>query len=202
MVLHGAGEHVERVLEADGIFLDAGAGVPAMRESGVRERALLAMHDLNQRLTAMFTEAMAPAVSVRAADRGIFVEKDSGATRGGLAWLEKLTRMPAIPVIATTWRSDTGHEVGEPSRSLQVLLEASSLKLHPVLFTRTNLPGVMIGRDVVPSMTFDDERLAAALGTGEPLEMLRLGRVPFLLTNAARLASGEIVEGTRVSAEP
>lgn len=199
IVLHGPGEHVERALEAEGIFVDG--GIDAMNSAEARSTALLAIHDLNQRLCGMFTEAMAPAVPVRAADRRLF-ERGLPVSEARMRWVSQLAAMPALPVIAGTVAADEDSIIGDPISLLGQLVEAGADKNLPVLFTRTNLPGLMDGANIIDEILADDDRIESVLGGREVLESLMLVCEECLVTNAAKLGSREGKEGTLVRFKP
>jgi isopentenyl phosphate kinase len=197
VVLHGPGEFTARALEAEGIFLD-NRDVRALNEEGSREAALRAIRELNQRLVNIFTEALAPAISIDPASQRLFVETGGRLVKRRSAWLAELTTMPAIPVLSSTVSSDLGPMVASDREVLAAAL-ADEAEITPVIFTKTSLPGIMAGKEPVATISPDDPKIEKCIRDAEVLELLTLARVNYVITNASGPGASGQPLGTMVS---
>lgn len=197
VVLHGPGEFTERALEAEGVFLDGG-DVAALNDAQHRDSALRAIRELNQRLVNIFTEALAPAISIDPSTQRLLVEAGGRVERRRHGWLEGLTSMPSIPVMSSTASSDSGPSIAEDGQVIGSFLTDEPV-VTPILFTKTSLPGIMAGKEPVTIIAPDDPRIGESITRTEVLEMLTLARSNFLITNASGPGAPGRPRGTTVS---
>jgi hypothetical protein len=109
LVVHGAAEDGERLLEAEGgvaVWRDGVLVVGSEGEHAIVERAA---RDLNRRVTFALIEAGIPAVRLDGASRGLLRADDDGSVRvTEVDWLEGLVDQGTVPVIAALMPTESG----------------------------------------------------------------------------------------------
>lgn len=149
LVVHGGGEHTERLFEAEGRFPAVEEG--RLRPADAAERALLerGLREANRTLVAKLTDEMVYAVGVHGADRGLLTLGPDGTLRTGrTGWVAELAARGAVPVCSSlAVRSEGGIEELPLDRAARALAEAlrgaaGGAEVACVALTRTHRPGI------------------------------------------------------------
>ncbi|PSQ77880.1 MAG: acetylglutamate kinase [Bacteroidetes bacterium QH_8_67_23] len=138
LILHTAGEKLERTLEAEGLFPERDAGGVVQpetpRQAALAERAA---REANQEIVALFTEEEVSVVGLQGADRGLLHSgatsseegsedgsQDGSVTAGALGWVEDLVKMRVVPVVSALAEGPERAEAVAPDRAALALAEA------------------------------------------------------------------------------
>jgi len=138
LILHTAGEKLERTLEAEGLFPERDAGgvvqTETPRQAALAERAA---REANQEIVALFTEEEVSVVGLQGADRGLLHSgaasgeedsedgsQDGSVTAGALGWVEDLVKMRVVPVVSALAEGPERAEAVAPDRAALALAEA------------------------------------------------------------------------------
>ncbi|PSQ80202.1 MAG: acetylglutamate kinase [Bacteroidetes bacterium QS_8_68_15] len=199
LLLHGAGEKLERTLEAEGLFPERDAGgvvqTETPRQAALAERAA---REANQELVALFTEEEVSVVGLQGADRGLLRCDAAGdVTAGALGWVEDLVKMRVVPVVSALAEGPERAEEVAPDRAAVALAEALSeaFDVKMCFLVTGERPGGPLALDALPG---DD-------GLPEPAVVRRVaearagGRV--LLTDLDGLFAEGGPQGAPVRAE-
>lgn len=199
VLVHGAGEHAERALEAAGIFHKRTNGVIPVESAAEHALVERALRHVNQKITGALTDAVVPAVSVIGSERGLFISRGGQLQALNVAWLETLAQKAIVPVVGVFAIEEGSGRTGEVP--LHLAIEAISrsfqAKTRTVVFTKTNLPGVMKGATPEPAVGTDriDERIVADV---PGVKYLVSRGISVLLTNTTRLSDKNGPIGTRI----
>jgi hypothetical protein len=157
LLLHGAGEKLERTLEAEGLFPERKEGVlvtETPRQQALAERAA---REVNQELVALFTEEQVSVVGLQGADRGLLrvaggnehggdgngnSENGSAVEAGALGWVEDLIKMRVLPVVSALAEGPERVQPVSPARAAQALAGAlaASFEVTPCVLATGDLP--------------------------------------------------------------
>lgn len=199
ILVHGAGEHAQRALEAEGIFRTRDKGllpVESAAEHALVERAL---RHVNRKITGALTDAVVPAVGVIGNERGLFRMRDGQVQADNVGWLEDLGRQGVVAVLAAFAVDELSGRTGEVPVHLAVETVARMMKApaQAVVFTKTNLPGIMRGGSPEPCLSVDhlDDRIVSDV---EAVAQLVANNVSVFLTNTAGLTDRSGPIGTRI----
>lgn len=202
-IVHGSGEVAERMLEAQGWFVERQGGllpVETSEQAAIIERAI---RHVNRTLVGLLTESIVAAVGTTGNERRFF-EIDAGGelVLGPTGWVEELMARRVVPVIGAWARLRGADRAGEvPASAVLKGLVKSFGGATIVVFTKTNLPGLMNGAEVrasVPLSEVPERVLPVARAVLD--ELLTTGAT-LLLTNTGRLRDGKVPEGTRLTEE-
>ena len=199
ILVHGAGEHAEHALEAAGIFHKRTNGVipvETAEEHALVERAL---RHVNQKITAALTDAVVPAVGVIGSERGLFTSRGGQLGVNNVAWLETLAQKAIVPVVGVFATEEGTGRTGEVPLHLAIeaISDSFEAKTRTVVFTKTNLPGIMKGASPEPTVGTDriDDRIVADV---PGVNYLVSRGIFVLLTNTTRLSDKNGPIGTRI----
>lgn len=202
VVVHGSGEHAERLLESKGIFRERRGGVLAVEnveEYGMVERA--ARH-LNQKLVSILTEAVVASVGVMGDQRRMFVVKNGHIEASGAAWIGELLEHGIVPVVSAFARDEAAGTTGEiPMADAVTALARAHQPALPtiVFFTSTNLPGIMRHGERLETIDADAPAFSKSVVDISAVEhILATGAAEVLLTNTTRFGDAEGPTGTRI----
>lgn len=203
VIVHGSGEHAERLMESHGIFRSRSGGVLEIQSA--REHAFVeqALRGLNQKIVALLTDAVVSSVGVIGAQRNVFVMRGAELQVPGAAWLRGIADQGVVPVVAANARDLATGATGEIAptgavRSMAHVLEDLVGRVEIICFTKTNLPGVM--RKGVPrkAVGLTEQSVRESVTDWESLvDLVSAGR-PVLLTNTNRLSDATGPTGSRV----
>lgn len=199
VMVHGSGEHAQRALEAEGIFRERENGllpVETPEEHALVERAL---RYANRRITGVFTDAVVPAVGIIGTERGLFRIRDGVIRVENVGWIEALARQGVVPVVAAFAEDVSSGRTGEVPvyRAIEALAAAFESTARAVVFTKTNLPGIMKGSTPEAVATADSLDDAIVEDT-DAVSYLASIHLPILLTNTTRLSDEGGPIGTRI----
>lgn len=198
-IVHGSGEHAERALEAEGIFRKRAQGVIPVETAAEHMLVERALRQVNRKITAQLTDAVVPAVGIIGSDRRLFVVRDGELLADDVGWLEKLVQQEIVPVVGVFAVDEISGRTGEVP--IHIATEVLTAALHPktrvIVFTRTNLPGVMRGATPETDASIDrlDERVVADM---DAITHLAARDISILLTNTTRLSDENGPIGTRI----
>ncbi len=191
LVVHGAGDRIERLREARGLLPDE--ALPP----GTVERVLrMETH----RIVGWLTDAGVPAVGFHGGDRGLLQRQGDGRlTAPGAAGLLDLARRRAVPVVSTLLDADT---VGETAEVVAALARASTPPARVVLFSRTGRPGLVENGTLRSSAPLEAVSLDDLLHDPAVARTL-LGDVGEIwITSPFGLVHTGGLQGTRLTAQP
>ncbi len=140
LILHGSGERLARMFEAQGLVYGAPgmAPPPALLERVMREET--------RRIVGALTDAGVAAVGFQGTDRRLLRPSDAGGVvAGGARWVRDLTARRVVPVVSTLVRGADG-EAREAATAEAACAFAKALKteeVRTVFFTPTNRPGLI-----------------------------------------------------------
>lgn len=206
VLVHGSGEHAQRLMESHGIFRGRSDGVleiESAREHALVERALRA---LNQKIVALLTDAVVSSVGVVGAQRNIFVMRDGRLHAPGAGSLRSIADQGVVPVVAANARDDASGATGEialkeAAASLAERLDQLGRRTEIVFFTTTNLPGVMRDGVARREVGLNETALRESVSDWDSLAHLVSAGFPVLLTNSNRLSDPGGPAGSRVAPE-
>lgn len=140
MLLHGSGERLARMLEAQGLVYGApGVRVPpALVERAVREET--------RRIVGALTDAGVAAVGFQGTDRRMLHPSGGdGVVARGAAWVRDLTARRVVPVVSTLVRDPDGEPreaaMAEVASAFGKALETE--EVYTVFFTPNDRPGLI-----------------------------------------------------------
>lgn len=200
IVVHGSGEHAERLLESHGIFRSRSGGV--LQIESAREHALVerALRSLNRKIVAILTDAVVASVGVIGAQRNVFAVDGEELRAPGASRVQEIAAQGVVPVVAANARHEGTEATGEPALTQAVDALARALQrarqVEIVLFTTTNLPGVMHGGS--PKAEAEIEELRGCVADPEALAALVESGRRVLVTNSNRLSDPEGPVGSRI----
>lgn len=184
IIIHGAAEKTERMLEARGIEVRREDGVLVPRDPSHLDLIEQSFRDVNKHVTAIMTEFIVPAVGIQGSDRGLFRIGENGRISAGRTdWITSLTASGAVPVVSA---------LAFAARPVEILVDtavetlATCLAPHDVtvvLFTRDGAPGLVADGQHLPSAparALESAGLADSLGT---LKHLIEAEIPVHLTS-------------------
>ncbi len=199
VLVHGSGEHAQQALELEGKVRVRSHGVlpvQTQEEHALVERAL---REINRRITGILTDAVVASVGVMGSERGLLAVDGTQLRIMRIGWLESLMDQGVVPVVASHASERGTDRTGEVGihQTVAALVGASSHPATVVAFTKTNLPGVMLGRE--PEEEIPIERVNAQWVVDLPqLSDLASRDVRVLLTNTARLSDSGGPTGTLI----
>ncbi len=199
LLVHGAGEQAERLLEAEGLFPERKEGL--VQVSTAAEAALVerAARRVNRQIVGALTEEGVPAVGVQGIDRGLLHKSDDGhLMTGRIDWLKDLAQKQAVPVVsALVQDARAGHacevHLHEATRALAHALHADGVVV--AFFTRNNQPGVLGGEAPARELSLDAVP-EASLPDPEAVRAIAAAGFSVMLTSTAGLFGGDEVQGT------
>lgn len=201
IIVHGSAEVAELLLEAEGIFHQREGGVipiQSLREHQLVERA---GRHLNQQISAILNEAALANVAVFGTQRRALVVEDGRVHARDGAWIAELSKQGVTPIVAAFARDAEGERSGEVPLVDAELAIAHLLHPEPVevvIFTRTNLPGIMEGGRTIEQINIGDPKIVASVSDRIGMEMIVNAGYSVLLTNTTRLADRTGPVGTHV----
>lgn len=199
VLVHGSGEHAERALEAEGIFRKRSEGVIPVETAAEHALVERALRHINRKITGALTDAVVPAVGIVGSERGLFIIRGGELHAEDVEWLERLVRKGIVPVVGVFAIDESSGSTGEVPIHLAIEALSRSLrtKARAVVFTKTNLPGMMRGAHPEPVVSIDrlDDRVVSDV---EPVAYLAAHDIPVLLTNTTRLSDDNGPLGTRI----
>lgn len=203
VIVHGSGEHAERLLEAHGIFRRRTGGVLEIESASEHTLVEQALRSLNQKIVALLTDAVVSTVGVIGAQRNVFAIADGQLCARGATWLYGIARQGVVPVVAANARDETSGATGEVAltqavESLAAGLSRSAEGVEIVAFTRTNLPGIMRKGSPRSQVDVSEPVLRESVPDWESLADLVTAGYPVLLTNSNRLADSGGPSGSHV----
>ncbi len=205
VIVHGSGEHAERLMESHGIFRERSNGVLAIESA--REHALVerALRGLNQKVVALLTDAVVSSVGVIGAQRNVFLMREGRIHAPGAAWVKTICDRGVVPVVAANARDEESGATGELDLTAAVIAFAREATdaisaVDVVFFTKTNLPGLM--REGAPRATvsLDDPAVGEVVPDFRAVQRVVTAGLPVLLTNSNRLSDPEGPAGSRLRA--
>lgn len=202
IIIHGSGEHAERLLEAEGIFRTRSGGVVPLATP--REHAIvdLAVRQMNRKLVATLTEAVVSTVGIIGTQRRLFSMHAGRIRAGDVSWLHSLLHRGVIPVVAAYAREHDSNRVGEISVSDATIGMAGAFGNAPVavvFFTKTNLPGLMRSGRPIPEIAVGEANDPRIIPDAEGLRQVVQEGLPVLLTNTTRFADAAGPVGTWIT---
>lgn len=199
VLVHGAGEHAERALEAEGIFRKREGGVLPVESAAEHALVERALRHVNRKITSVLTDAVVPAIAVMGSERGLFRIHEDKLTAENIGWLEALVLQGVIPVLAAYAVESESGRTGEVPiyNAIHALAQAFSRSTRTVAFTKTNLPGIMKGGSPEEEGTID-EIDAGIVADIEGVRYLVSESQSVLLTNTTRLSDSDGPTGTRI----
>ncbi len=157
LIIHGAAERTERLLEGKGITIRRENGVLVPGAPLHLDLIEQSFRDVNKHITAIMTEFAVPAVGIQGSDRGLFrVAQDGGTKTGRTDWITSLTASGAVPVISAMAFAARPVEIAAETA---VTLLAAALAPHAptlVVFTRGDTPGLVVDGNHVASAPIGD----------------------------------------------
>lgn len=200
LLVHGSGEEAERLLEAEGLFVERKDGILPAESPAAAALVERAVRQVNRRLVGMLTDAVVPAVGLLGTDRAVLrVDAEGHVNTGKTGWVRALLSQRVLPVVGAYAQQapESGREVDAVSALLALAVAVFDEAPTVVFFTRTNLPGLMDGRETRPEATLDalDPRVVGDL---DALRRVAGAGLPILLTNTARVVGPGGPVGTRI----
>ncbi|WP_457653214.1 hypothetical protein [Rhodocaloribacter sp.] len=195
ILLHGSGDRLARMFEAQGLVYGApGVHVPpALVERAMREET--------RRIVGVLTDAGVAAVGFQGTDRRMLRPSDGGGVVArGAAWVRDLTDRRVVPVVSSLVR-DAGGEAREAATAEVASAFAKALEteeVYTVFFTPTNRPGLIEGGAVRATIRAAD--LPASGASYEPEAVRRVvaaGGLAWLTSPVGFIDEGG-PQGTRV----
>lgn len=201
-IVHGSGEHAERLLEANGIFRRREHGVLQIESREEHTLVERATRQLNQKLVAILSDAVVSSVGVFGTQRRALVVRGSTVEATSAPWMMQIMEQGIVPVLAAYGRDEQAGTVGEVPIADAVVALAQAIERHVevVVFTVTNLPGIMAEGHPVPSVEHGHPGIEKAVSKDVDLDRLRDVGLTILLTNTTRFADSSGPVGTRVAA--
>lgn len=202
ILVHGSGEHAERMLEANGIFRQREGGVIQIESAAEHALVERSMRRLNQKLVALLTDAVVSSVGVVGTQRRTLVVKDGAINGAGGAWLGALTAQGVVPAVAALARDEASGRTGEiPVADAVAALAGSTRDTSPkiVFFTKTNLPGIMEDGRTVEHIESGHPKIDGAVPDPSGLRRVLEHGLPVLLTNTTRFAEAGGPVGTHIT---
>lgn len=198
-IIHGSGEHADRALEAEGIFRNRVQGVVAVEtamEHAIVERAL---RQVNRKITGVLTDAVVPAVNVIGSDRSLFVVRAGAVRVSDANWLRRLARQGIVPVVGVFAVDASSGRTGEVPmhQAIAALSTSIDAKTRVIVFTKTNLPGVMRGASPEVEVSVDSLD-ARVIDDIDAVSHLVSNGISVLLTNTTRLSDDNGPIGTQL----
>ena len=128
VIIHGAGEPAERLLESRGFVPEWSSG--ALRPASESEQELVerAAREAGRRIAGALTDAGISAVAVSASDRNLLSTDEDGRVRAARAhWLLELVQLDVVPVIALLGRVPETNAIRELDVASAILALADAL---------------------------------------------------------------------------
>lgn len=199
VLVHGSGEHAERALEAQGIFRTRVHGVLPVETADEHTLVEKALRHVNRKITGALTDAVVPAIGIVGSERGLLRIKGGRVCVENAGWVEGLSRQGVVAVVAAFAMDDASGRTGEVPLHLVVeaLYRTLSTPAEVVIFTKTNLPGVMergSPRSSAPADVLNDRIVSEP----EAVAYLASTDLSVLLTNTTGLSERDGSAGTRI----
>lgn len=202
VLVHGSGEEAERLLEAEGLFLEREDGILQVSSAGEAALVQRAVRQLNRTLVALFTDAAVATVGLMGTDRRLLeVQPDGALTVHGAGWLKGLLDRRVVPIVGALAREAGQGRIGEVATDAAVAAIGQAMgpeDVRVVVFTRSNLPGIMEGRATVPEVSIEDVQDDRIVPEPDAVRRVLSAGLSVLLTNTARLVGASGAAGTRV----
>lgn len=199
LLVHGGGERVERMLEAEGRFPERHNGIIEPHDAAEATLIERAIRQVNHQIAGMLTDEMVHAVGFQGGDRGLLCYEGSGGVQARrVRWLGDLVGRGAVPVVSTLVRSGATDALREAPLSSTALALAQALEDVTLVFlTRTDQPGVLVDGTVCPTRKLADVP-PGLLPNKAPVEAALEAGVRVLLSSATGLFGAEKVQGSMV----
>lgn len=199
LLVHGQGEHVQRKLEGEGIFIEAERDV-FQGKTGVEQHIIETAHrDLNRRLVGLLTEAIVPAVGFMGSDRDLLRTDGQRVTTGSMEWLDDVLERRVVPVIGATAREDGGGATAiDPVEAITAFANHVGVSVEVVMFTTNNLGGIMRGSEPIAEISINEAVNLDAVPDPKGAEMLVFAGASVLLTNTVRFPQQDSIRGTKL----
>ena len=199
-IVHGSGEHAERLLEANGIFRRREHGIlqiETQEEHGLVERAA---RQLNQKLVGLLSDAVVSSVGVFGTQRRALVVQGETVVALGTEWMLGIMQQGIVPVLASFGRHEGAGTVGEIPTADAVIALGRALEgnVEVVVFTTTNLPGIMAEGRTLSEIGLDHPAIERAVPADADLMPIIDAGLPIFLTNTTRFADSGGAVGTRI----
>jgi acetylglutamate kinase len=183
LLVHGAAEHGERLLEGEGgvaVWQEGILVVGSEAEHAIVERAT---RDVNRQIAHALNEAGVPAVRLDGASRGLLALDDDGLIHIQEGeWLARLVRQHAVPVVAALLavpgRAMRQVNPGAVVAALATFLDGAAVFLARGPMASDPLPATALPEELLP----EPEALATAVAR----------RAHVLLTEPRRLREADI----------
>ena len=194
LIVHGSGEHAERMLEAEGLFLKRTSGLLPVQTTAEHQIVERAIEETNRKIVKLLADAVVPAVGIVGNRRRLLVLKDGLVGAQNVTWLRKLASKGVIPVVAAYARESDSNRTGEvPLNDAVVALAAAlpGLRSEVVFFARRKVAahaGDRISYEEITGSEADVEGLHFILQAG----------LPAILTTTLQISDSGEIRGTRV----
>ncbi len=186
LIVHGAGEAAERMLEARGQIARWEDGVLVAETPEDRALVARAARDLNRQVAHTLNDAGVAAIPLEAGGRGLVRQDESGVRAENAGWLGDLVAQRAVPVIATLVAADEGgvREANGGGVAGAIAKELAANGTEAVVMFLSTKPlddskgGVSVERELVladltPGALPEPEALHAALAVGADVRVVQ-----------------------------
>ncbi|NBB73469.1 MAG: acetylglutamate kinase [Bacteroidetes bacterium] len=201
LLVHGSGEKVERTLESQGFFPERTGGVLDVTEPEQVRLVERAVRETNQKVVAMLTDEVVPAVGIQGVDRNLLQLKDGAVTARKAGWVEALLKQRVVPVVSALVRHPEEGRVREVAAADALVALAQSfdaLAPRAVFFTTGTQPGLADATGIRDAVSLDALPDDGPLPEPNAVRQIVGNGVPGLITTLEGLFADPGPAGTQV----
>jgi isopentenyl phosphate kinase len=195
LIAHGSGEHAERMLEAEGLFLKRSSGLLPISTAAEHRIVERAIEEINRKIVKLLADAVVPAVGIVGNRRRLLTIRNGMVEAPNIQWVQKLASDSVVPVISAYASDAESDRTGEVPLSDAVVALAEALlavRSDVVFFSKGRLPaleGDHIIYDEIAASAADPVGLKSVLDAG----------IPSIITTTPQFSESGELRGLRVT---